>query len=98
VQELVWRLPALATALGEPALAEPTTLVLGVAAPDTSLLVRLEGVLEAGLLDGALAADALRLVDQLEGVDGGPHGEEEAGFGITTEGKFPPVGSDHRVR
>ena len=48
---LTLRFLAAATTLGEPTLAETTTLFFGVATPDTGLLVGFEGVLEAFLAD-----------------------------------------------
>src|SRR5690554_3244618 len=83
-----------ATPFGEPALAEPTTIVLGVAAPDTRLLVGLQGVLEALLPDGAGHADADGGLDLLYGRAGGADGKEEAGLGITARSQVSPVGGD----
>ena len=62
--------PGASAAFGEPALAQAPAVVLGVAAPDTRLLVGLEGVLETTLLDRAGGADgdcSLDLVDRRSG-------------------------------
>src|SRR5690606_10848713 len=83
-----------ATALGQPALAEATTVVLGVATPDTRLLIGLQGVLEAFLSNRAGHADGDGGLDLLYGRAGGADREEEAGLGVPALGQVSPVGGD----
>ena len=66
-----------ATSLGEPAFAETTTVVFGIAAPDAGLLVGLQRVLQAIFTNHACVADGHGGFDLLHGGPCRPDGEEE---------------------
>jgi len=80
--------------LGQPPLAEPTSIVLGEPAPDPGLLIGLEGILETGLLHRASRTDGDGGLDVIDGGPGGSYRKEQRRFGIPARGQIPPVCCD----
>ena len=66
-----------APAFGQPPLAEPPPLILGITAPYPGFLIRFEGVLEALLLDGTLCTDGLGGRNVIEGRPGSTYRKEQ---------------------
>ena len=73
-----------------PALADPTALLFGEAAPHAGFLVGRQRELEALTGDRALAAHALRRFDLVEGDAGGADREEQFGTRVPARGAVAP--------
>src|SRR5688500_18799539 len=76
---------------GQPLLAKLAALLLGGAAPDAGLLVRLQGELEARGLGLAAAADGLGVLDLAKRHPGGADGEEEIRVDAAAARSITPV-------
>jgi len=76
----------------EPTLAETTTLIFCIAAPDARLLIGAERVLEALFLGRALSTDGLGIGDRLQSRSCRTDREEKGRFRVPAGGELTPIG------